>query len=113
VKKTGLYTLLLANCDNENPADIMVTGQTVWMNPYGKSDTTRTTRTTRANYANCTPILTRIVTLSLGYLPGELYGMMPFFGVLAGIYTLVGIIWAIMCYVNRKDLMLLQVGQGT
>ena len=27
VKKTGLYTLLLANCDNEYPADIMVTGQ--------------------------------------------------------------------------------------
>ena len=28
---------------------------------------------------------------------------------LAGLYTVLAIAWAILCYVNRKDLMLLQV----
>lgn len=35
VKKSGLYSLLLANCDATNAIDILVTGETKWMNPYG------------------------------------------------------------------------------
>ena len=34
VRKSGLYTLLLANCDATNAVDVQVTGHTVWMNPY-------------------------------------------------------------------------------
>lgn len=33
VRKSGLYTLLLANCDATNAVDVLVTGHTTWMNP--------------------------------------------------------------------------------
>ena len=33
VHKSGLYTLLLANCDATNAVDVLVTGHTTWMNP--------------------------------------------------------------------------------
>uniref|UniRef100_A0A7S2AS73 GOST seven transmembrane domain-containing protein n=1 Tax=Octactis speculum TaxID=3111310 RepID=A0A7S2AS73_9STRA len=77
VKSTGFYTLLLANCDYLSPMEILVTGESVWRNPYG-------------------------------YLPGELYGIMPFFGVMAGLYVVVGLIWLILCARNYNELMLLQ-----
>lgn len=78
IRKTGLYTLLLANCDYENRASVVVRGQTVWMNPFG-------------------------------YLPGELYGMMPFFGVLACLYFVLLVVWLVLCLVNRRELMWLQL----
>jgi len=78
VKSTGLYTVLLANCDDTDAADILVQGQTEWMNPYG-------------------------------YLPGELYGMMPFFGVLASLYVVLGAVWLILCALNWSELLVLQM----
>ena len=35
IRKSGLYTLLLANCDATNALAILVTGETHWLNPYG------------------------------------------------------------------------------
>jgi len=66
VRQSGLYSLLLANCDATNALDVLVTGETKWLNPYG-------------------------------YLPGEIYGMMPFFGVMASIYFVACAGWAVLC----------------
>ena len=43
-----------------------------------------------------------------GYLPGELYGMMPFFGVMASCYTVVGLVWLVMCCIHWDDLTTVQ-----
>jgi len=77
VRQSGLYTLLLANCDALNRAPLSITGESRWMNPFG-------------------------------YLPGELYGLMPFFGVLASLYLLLCGTWLTLCLLHRKDLLRLQ-----
>ena len=78
IKKSGLYTVLLANCDHANPMDVLVTGETHWMNPYG-------------------------------YLPGEYYGMMPFFGVMASLYAIVALAWFVLCATNWSEVLILQL----
>jgi len=35
IHKSGLYSVLIANCDAVNDVDILVTGEAKWMNPYG------------------------------------------------------------------------------
>jgi hypothetical protein len=60
-----------------NPVDILVTGETHWLNPYG-------------------------------YLPGELYGLMPFFGVMASLYFLMAVAWVVLCCCFWSELLLLQ-----
>ena len=44
-----------------------------------------------------------------GYLPGEYYGMMPFFGIMASSYALLVIIWAILCCTNWNEILVLQL----
>ena len=81
IKKTGLYTLLLANCDQANAMNVLVTGETHWLNPYG-------------------------------YLPGEYYGMMPFFGVMASLYGILVLLWIVLCVTNWNEILLLQLWIG-
>lgn len=38
----------------------------------------------------------------LGYLPGEVYGCLPFFFFLAVVYLVVGVVWMIMCMTYIK-----------
>lgn len=35
IHKSGIYSILIANCDAVNGVDILVTGEARWMNPYG------------------------------------------------------------------------------
>ncbi|CAM9521156.1 unnamed protein product, partial [Laminaria digitata] len=44
-----------------------------------------------------------------GYLPGEAYGCLPFFFVLAVFYLAMGIVWMVLCMVYVKDLLGVQM----
>jgi hypothetical protein len=45
-----------------------------------------------------------------GYLPGDVFGCLIFFGVIALVYLLLGMIWFGMCAAYQSELMTIQVG---
>ena len=47
-----------------------------------------------------------------GYLPGELYPFLPFFGAMSGAYALLAIVWAVMCARHWAQLLPLQLCIG-
>jgi len=77
VKETGMYILLMANCDSFGQ-DYILNGHTVWMNPYG-------------------------------YLPGERWGDLPFFGIVSLCYLTLGLVWLVLCCCHCKDLLAIQM----
>lgn len=44
-----------------------------------------------------------------GYLPADLFGNLPFYGALSCAYSLVGVVWLIICALHSKELMPLQM----
>uniref|UniRef100_A0A7S2XZ88 GOST seven transmembrane domain-containing protein n=1 Tax=Fibrocapsa japonica TaxID=94617 RepID=A0A7S2XZ88_9STRA len=76
VSRTGMYTVLIANCDESH--SVLITGHTEWMNPFG-------------------------------YLPGEYWGNLPFFGWMSLLYLGLGILWTILCLRQMKDLLPVQL----
>lgn len=44
-----------------------------------------------------------------GYLPADEFGDLPFYGSLAVAHSLVALVWAVVCYCYRQDLMFLQL----
>lgn len=77
VSETGMYVVLMANCDSRNGV-LYINGHTEWMNPYG-------------------------------YLPGEVYGCLPFFFFLAVFYLVLGVVWMVLCMTYIKDLLAIQM----
>lgn len=43
-----------------------------------------------------------------GYLPGDVFGNLPFYGSLSLIYVLIGIVWALVCAYYRNEMMSIQ-----
>lgn len=76
ITQTGLYYLMFSSC-NELTGDVIISGETEWVNPYG-------------------------------YLPGELYGFLPFYSKLSFIYLIAAITWASLCAYHWRQLLMLQ-----
>jgi hypothetical protein len=78
ITKSGVYYLLLANCDthNRNEDELRVNGRIEFMNPYG-------------------------------HLDAEQFGFLPFYGISCLLYLLMGSIWAVWhlsyCCVKKSD----------
>ena len=76
INKKGMYYLMFSSC-NELTGEVLISGETVWLNPFG-------------------------------FLPGELYGFLPFYSKLSMTYLVVALAWGAVCAYNWRQLLALQ-----
>ena len=58
------------------------------------------------------PLMTRFLSPTAGYLSLTDWPMLPFYGLMCGVYVVLGLLWLIFCSIHWRDILRLQFWIG-